>query len=113
MSDIKEEMLKKVEKTAFKLCNDSDNNSGKGCYRGDCLHCGRYEIFKKDISKIFDRLIAEKNGTCEWKQDRTILSEYSIECGGYHTFDDGNVYNNNYKYCPYCGKKIKETRRVG
>ena len=37
---------------------------------------------------------------CEWKQDKTFVGMYK-NCSGYVTYLKG------FKYCPYCGKKIK------
>ena len=43
---------------------------------------------------------------CEWvKTDGFYLHRTS--CGEKDTFDDS------YKYCPYCGKKIKEVKKDG
>ena len=39
---------------------------------------------------------------CEWKlTDTRKVMPYKTSCGN----DD--LYDNSYKYCPYCGKKIK------
>ena len=39
---------------------------------------------------------------CEWKRDDMLYTVYKI-CGGCFT----SVYQKDFKYCPYCGKKIK------
>lgn len=39
---------------------------------------------------------------CEWKMtDTKKLMPYKASCG------NEDLYDNSYKYCPYCGKKIK------
>ena len=39
---------------------------------------------------------------CEWKMtDTKKLMPYETSCG------NEDLYDNSYKYCPYCGKKIK------
>ena len=38
----------------------------------------------------------------EWKRDDMLYTVYKI-CGGCFT----SVYQKDFKYCPYCGKKIK------
>lgn len=39
---------------------------------------------------------------CEWKlTDTKKLMPYKTSCG------NEDLYDNSYKYCPYCGKKIK------
>ena len=39
---------------------------------------------------------------CEWKQDDMCETVYRV-CGGCFT----SAYQKDFKYCPYCGKKIK------
>lgn len=39
---------------------------------------------------------------CEWKQDDMLETVYRV-CGGCFT----SAYQKDFKYCPYCGKKIK------
>ena len=39
---------------------------------------------------------------CEWKRDDMLYTVYKI-CGGCFT----SVYQKDFKYCPYCGKRIK------
>lgn len=41
-----------------------------------------------------------KQEVCEWKKDK-IMSGMYVTCSGYVT------YLKDFKYCPYCGKKIK------
>ena len=42
------------------------------------------------------------NDVCEWKlTDTKKVMPYKTSCG------NEDLYDNNYKYCPYCGKKIK------
>ena len=63
----------------------------------------------KDIKAISIRKAIEivKQGgvtddVCEWKQDNMCEKVYMV-CGGCFT----SVYQKDFKYCPYCGKKIK------
>lgn len=39
---------------------------------------------------------------CEWKQDNMSETVYRV-CDGFYT----TVYQKDFEYCPYCGKKIK------
>ena len=39
--------------------------------------------------------------------DNAGVDVYFTECGQAHIFVDGKPEENNYEYCPYCGKKIK------
>lgn len=44
----------------------------------------------------------ETDDVCEWKlTDTKKLMPYKTSCG------NEDLYDNSYKYCPYCGKKIK------
>lgn len=38
---------------------------------------------------------------------------YYTECGESHMFSDGKISDNKFKYCPYCGKQIKEVKNEG
>ena len=66
-----------------------------------------YEDINAD-TKWLDRAIEiVKHGgvsddVCEWKQDNMCEKVYRV-CGGCFT----SVYQKDFKYCPYCGKKIK------
>ena len=54
-----------------------------------------------------DAIETVKNGSvsddvCEWKMtDIRKVMPYKTSCG------NEDLYDNSYKYCPYCGKKIK------
>ena len=51
-----------------------------------------YDIDKDDVS----------DDMCEWRiTDTKKLMPYKTSC------DNEDLYDNSYKYCPYCGKKIK------
>ena len=50
-----------------------------------------YDIDKDDVS----------DDVCEWKMtDTKKMMPYKTSCG------NEDLYDNSYKYCPYCGKKI-------
>ena len=61
------------------------------------------EIFM-DKDNIILRKYEENtfDDVCEWKQDNMCEKVYRV-CGGCFT----SVYQKDFKYCPYCGKKIK------
>ena len=60
------------------------------------------------VVTIVNQLAEEyNNDVCEWKQHEREIDVYFTECGQAHIFVDGNPEENNYEYCPYCGKKIK------
>ena len=43
---------------------------------------------------------------CEWTYDPD--GYYETACGGAQVFEIGDIDDNLYKYCPYCGKEIIE-----
>lgn len=51
---------------------------------------------------------------CEWTQaDGGDEDYYLTSCGKAHWFGDGDITENSYKYCPYCGGVIVETTPAG
>jgi DNA-directed RNA polymerase subunit RPC12/RpoP len=47
--------------------------------------------------------------TCTWKfYEDEWSSYYETNCGRAYVFDFGTLTENNYKFCPYCGKRIVE-----
>ena len=66
-----------------------------------------YEDINADTKWLDKAIEIVKQGgvsddVCEWKQDNMCEKVYRV-CGGCFT----SVYQKDYKYCPYCGKKIK------
>ncbi len=43
--------------------------------------------------------------TCKWKEDDGF---YATECEHGFYFNDDGIDENNFIYCPYCGKRIQE-----
>ena len=43
--------------------------------------------------------------TCEWTHD-DYHDMWDTVCGNAHYFIDGTPYQNNYHWCPYCGRKL-------
>ena len=72
--------------------------------------CNKEKCDTKELCRICvvdDAIEIVKQGgvsddVCEWKQDNMCEKVYRV-CGGCFT----SVYQKDYKYCPYCGKKIK------
>jgi len=51
----------------------------------------------------------QKTKTCKYSNEEYYLDEkrsYETECGEILTLIDGNLKDNCYKYCPFCGSKI-------
>lgn len=63
-------------------------------------------ISKNKAIEIVNQLAEEyNNDVCEWKYHRTIDDIPMYETSCYHEFEKRFV--KKYKFCPYCGKKIK------
>ena len=48
---------------------------------------------------------------CRWMKDQYHLyfgGAYDSGCGEEHQFQQGELEDSGYKYCPYCGKEIEE-----
>lgn len=45
---------------------------------------------------------------CKWKLEDEEVNLYVTGCKEYHLLCEGTPEENKYRYCPYCGKKIKE-----
>ena len=52
----------------------------------------------------------EKINSCVWlRQEDPDGDEFmETQCGKAFEFIEGDMQDNDYKFCPYCGKKIKE-----
>ena len=91
------------------------------CYHYDTSKCHYGTIVRDDLEEPFETIIKLDNGrylravecqfsyiderisddVCEWKMtDTKKLMPYETSCG------NEDLYDNSYKYCPYCGKKI-------
>ena len=49
----------------------------------------------------------EKKSECEWKLEDSESNLYVTECENRQLIFEGTPEENGYKYCPYCGRKIK------
>lgn len=47
---------------------------------------------------------------CIWKKSEAFDFEelYYTSCDNSFFFSEGNIKENHFKFCPFCGKKIKE-----
>lgn len=44
---------------------------------------------------------------CEWVRDDYEFDVYDTKCKNRHVFFEGSPADNEYEFCPYCGKIIK------
>ena len=48
---------------------------------------------------------------CKWEKVEYVTSDdsyWKTSCGEVHNFYQGNIEYNHFKFCPYCGKLIRE-----
>lgn len=45
---------------------------------------------------------------CTWEQQGIDHDYWETSCNNAHSFIDGDVQENQYQYCPYCGNKIDD-----
>ena len=66
----------------------------------------------KAIDVLNDAIEIVKQGgvsdyVCEWRLCDEEANVYDTSCRNPHILIEGTPKENNYEYCPYCGKKIK------
>lgn len=82
-----------------------------------------FEVEKKGLSALADKYygkqcsyehaieIVKQGGVsddvCEWRLCDEEANVYDTSCRNPHILIEGTPKENNYEYCPYCGKKIK------
>lgn len=92
-----DKLVKKLEKAKDEIASEdycrSINSKGK-CVDKNCFECCAEYLIE----------IVKQGGAsdvCEWRKDGLFLY---TSCG-----DRVNAYSDEFKYCPYCGKQIKES----
>ena len=45
---------------------------------------------------------------CKWQVDDD--GTYATQCNNYFAFDAGGPESNGFKFCPYCGSELEETK---
>lgn len=65
----------------------------------DCSKCGQCYVPDKNVG--------ENDEFCEWIRDNDEFDVYDTKCRNRHVFFEGSPEDNEYVYCPYCGKEIK------
>lgn len=65
----------------------------------------------KEYEKL-KKLLQEKDKECKWEyeEDMNGQEQWNTDCGQCQVFIDGDIKENEYNYCPYCGKKIKQIK---
>lgn len=80
-----------------------------------CESCSLFEVCagSKYCEKCHEKIIeiVKQSGVsddvCEWRLCDEEANVYDTSCRNPHILIEGTPKENNYEYCPYCGKKIK------
>lgn len=99
------ECEKKKVKGICEECNEELCDNCDLCYAQG--NCGEHiKATDKAIRTIRD-LQSKSEEVCEWKLFDEETNAYNTTCGGAFWFNDVSPKDNGFKYCPYCGRKIK------
>lgn len=63
---------------------------------------------KAEVERLRAMVKESEDVYCEWINDEIQDEHYTTGCDNEQYFTDGNIQDNQYLFCPYCGKKIKE-----
>lgn len=55
---------------------------------------------------VTDTNVGNNDDCCEWVRDNYEFDVYDTKCKNRHVFFEGSPSDNEYEFCPYCGKKI-------
>ena len=109
VEDMKKEAVNEYVKAVVEELEDRVNEANNNCLcemheNGHTLDFenenGRIKGLKEAIEIVKQGGLSDD--ACEWKQDSMCEKVYRV-CGGCFT----SVYQKDFKFCPYCGKKIK------
>lgn len=64
---------------------------------------------RDDCFRAADNYRKERDGTCIWSCDEPQNDDgwWNTECNNLFIFNSGTPEENEFTYCPYCGKRIK------
>ena len=91
----------KEQPTAYdieKVIDELESELKKGNIAIDFGEFRLFEIVKQ--GGVYDDV-------CEWRLCDEEANVYDTSCRNPHILIEGTPKENNYEYCPYCGKKIK------
>jgi len=64
-----------------------------------------YSFRVLQLEKTLKHLQTSEQSKCDWRYDENHGCYHTI-CGNSHVFINDSIKENNYKFCPYCGKEI-------
>ncbi len=74
-----------------------------------CISLNDYPGYTVDIERATEIVKGEyaTEQSCEWKLEDAESNLYATGCENRELIFEGTPEENGYKYCPYCGRKIK------
>lgn len=106
MKEFIEKLIGRLEEEATSYKNDSDKEYGQGAYEQAKEDMIASVCLRRTI-QIVSQLAEEYTDTCEWRLIDDEANVYDTACRNPHILIDGSPEDNNYEFCPYCGKRIK------
>lgn len=73
---------------------------------GKC-HEKAIEIVKQGGVAVVNNATTKNDYVCEWRLCDEEANVYDTSCRNPHILIEGTPRENNYEFCPYCGKNIK------
>lgn len=64
----------------------------------------------EEINRLKAELTEKEENFCEWEVWDEEANAYHTSCENAHFIVDGSPKDNDYVYCPYCGRKLKEVQ---
>ena len=102
-----------MDEEEFCYCHNYDTDEYHDCLDYmECEECPYYYANSNDVIDREDAIEIVKqsgvsNDVCEWRLCDEEANVYDTSCRNPHILIEGTPKENNYEYCPYCGKKIK------
>ena len=102
VDDVKKEAVNEYIKAVVKELEDLEIH-----FDNDYFSSNReVMIVKNDAIEIVKQGSASDD-VCEWRLCDEEANVYDTSCRNTHILIESTPKENNYEYCPYCGKKIK------
>ena len=63
-------------------------------------------LYPVDPASLFAAQARETPLTCTWTENEDGV--YETSCNNMFVFNDGRPVENGFRYCPYCGRELRE-----
>ena len=83
----------------------------------DCNYGITWDSIRDALNEVSlpkaENCLVDIEPVCEWTREIGTEDRYETECGNEYDYGTNEHENDMFKFCPYCGKKIKEAADVG